>query len=203
MKFPQGLSHLEAGSRQASSRLGADSMGDNLDAQIGTESIQLGNMETQMAEQRQVSFSNLEQALQDAESLLAKGYTSAGDWNLSQCCLHLNDWLSFPMDGFPKAPLPMRIIMGVMKVTVGKRQLSQILDEGFKPGLPTQPDTVYEPDARSDADAVATLRATVDRFEKHSGAIHSSPFFGDMDKPTVMGLQIRHFEHHLSFLLPK
>lgn len=156
-----------------------------------------------MAERRQVTFSNLEQGIQDAESLLATGYDCAGEWDLAQCCSHLNDWLSFSMDGFPKSPLFVRVLLGLLKVTIGKRQLKKILDEGFRPGIPTQPDTVYDRDERLDRDTVSTLRATVERFEKHGGVIHPSPFFGEMDKAIANRLQIRHFEHHLSFLLPK
>ena len=49
-----------------------------------------------------------DQVSEDVRRLAAHGYTAHGNWNLSQVCGHLNDWMRFPMDGYPKAPILIR-----------------------------------------------------------------------------------------------
>ncbi len=156
-----------------------------------------------MSNKRVLNFSSLDDAIAEVETLLSAGYESTGNWNLSQCCGHLDQWLGFPMDGFPKANFVVSGIFWMMKLTVGKGMLKKILKEGFKPGSPTAPATVPQPDAASDSDSIAALKATVERFKAYSDPIHASPLFGEMDKPTALALQLRHFEHHLGFLKPK
>ena len=155
-----------------------------------------------MAEKRSLSFENLNQAIDEARRLLNSGYQQHGDWNLSQCCGHLQQWITFPVDGFPNPGPVMGSILWLMKVTIGKSQLKTILDQGFKSGTPTMPSTVPSPDKETDAQAVASLESAVERFNSHSGPIHPSPLFGAMDKQTAHQLQLRHFEHHLGFLSP-
>ncbi len=157
-----------------------------------------------MPERRQLKFENWDQVRSELDILL-QGYEPAGNWNLAQICLHLRDWLSFPMDGFPVAPPPMRWLLSLMRVTVGKSQLNKILASGRMPaGGPTMPTTVHtEADAKQDAQAVADVKGTIARFESFTDNIHPSPIFGPMDKPTAEQLQLIHFAHHLSFLLPK
>ena len=90
-----------------------------------------------------------------------------------------------------------------MKNTIGSRQLKSILESGFKTGVPTMPATVPDADAAKDRDALTELTSTVRRFNNHAGPIHPSPLFGPMGKEVATQLQLRHFEHHLGFLLLK
>lgn len=153
-----------------------------------------------MSERPSFSFETLDDVERHCRVLLVGGYRPQRNWNLAQTCLHLNDWLRFPMDGFPPAAWPMRLMMGLMRTTVGRRQLKKILAEGFKPNLPTIPGTVHVVDATEDERAVETLAETIDRFKCHNGAFHASPLFGHMTPQELMRLQIRHCEHHLGFL---
>lgn len=155
-----------------------------------------------MPVKRQLSFDNLDQAIAEAERLLNSGYRQHGKWNLSQCCGHLQQWLSFSMDGFPNPGPWVAAALWLMKVTLGKRQLNSVLTNGFKPGLPTMPQTVPAAGDAAEADAVLSLKSTVERFKAHAGTIHPSPLYGRLDKPTATQLQLRHFEHHLGFLSP-
>ncbi len=155
-----------------------------------------------MNEHRKLNFETLDDVERECRSLLDHGYRPLGKWNLAQTCLHLSDWLRFPMDGYPLAPLPVRLLMGTMRATIGRRQLKKILANGFKPNLPTMPATVYATETSDDAQAVQTFAETIDRFKCHNGAFHPSPLFGHMTPQEVLKLQLRHCEHHLGYLIP-
>ena len=140
--------------------------------------------------------------MRDAETLLATGYDRTGTWSLGQVGGHLANWLSYPLDGFPKVPLLLKPVAWMMKVTSGKRMLRNILANGFKPGGMTVPQSV-PPATAEDADGVAKLKAAVERFAAHTGPVRPSPLFGAMTKETAEQLQRAHCAHHLSFLVPK
>jgi hypothetical protein len=154
------------------------------------------------ASRRQLSFASLDDVAADAEILLARGYDRAGNWDLAQVAGHVAEWMRFPIEGFPKAPLLIRPMLWLMKVTSGKKMLEKTLAEGFPPGGHTMPQTV--PPAGGDAAAaVAKLQDSIARWKKHTGEVHPSPLFGAMTKETATKLQLKHAEHHLSFLVPR
>lgn len=155
-----------------------------------------------MAERRQLRFATLAEVVRDAEALLSKGYDKTGKWDLSQCCRHLAFWMTCPIDGFGKAPLPVRLFLWFARNTFGPGQLKKILSSGFKPGVPTDPKSVPVPGG-DEQEAVTRLKLAAERFETHTGAIHPSPFFGPMTKETALQLQLIHAAHHLSFLVPR
>jgi hypothetical protein len=155
------------------------------------------------ATRRQLRFASLDDVVRDAETLLAKGYTKAGNWDLAQVCNHLSDWLSFPVDGFPKMPIFLRPIFWVMRKTVGRKKFEgYVRDQSFPPGKPTMPQTVHQPGG-DDKAAVAKLRDTAERFKAHTGFIHPSPLFGPLTKDEALAMQLVHCAHHLSFLVPR
>lgn len=157
-----------------------------------------------MNQRRFLAFDNWDEVLDELNRLQSVGYDPVGKWNLSQTCKHLNDWLTFPLDGFPVTPLPIRMMMRVLRFAMGKRILKGILEKGrMASGGPTMNNTVYPRDTGSEPEAVQQLEATVRRFRNYSGLIQSSPIFGIMDKQTAEKLQLIHFAHHLSFLIPK
>ncbi|MEZ6134175.1 MAG: DUF1569 domain-containing protein [Pirellulaceae bacterium] len=157
----------------------------------------------EIGNRRQLDYSDWDAVLNDLHRVSA-GYVQQGAWDLAQTAKHLNDWLRFPIDGFPSAPLPIRMMLGMMRLTIGRRMLRKIIAEKkMKDGAPTMPSTVYASDEESADAAVAALEHTIDRFRNHSGPIHSSPLFGPMDKATAQQLQFVHFAHHLSWLAPK
>lgn len=149
---------------------------------------------------RDLSFDNFDEMMAEVRSLHSNGYTSRGNWTLAQACGHLSDWMRFPMDGFPVPPLPMRMIFWAMKVTVGPGMKKKILAGGFKPGMPTAPDTVPKPDAMSDQEAIETLQGTIDRLQEFDDELLPSPLFGPMDKETLEKVSLLHAAHHLGFL---
>ncbi len=153
-------------------------------------------------ERRKLAFATLDEAVADAERLLAGGYDRAGNWDLAQVAGHLAEWMRFPMDGFPKAPLLLRPAVWLLRTVSGRQMRDTILQHGFAAGTRTIGETV--PAAGGDpAAAVAKLREVAARFAAHFGPIHPSPLFGPMDKELAARLQLIHCAHHLSFLVPR
>jgi hypothetical protein len=156
-----------------------------------------------MPTRRDLTFAVLDDIVKDAENLLAKGYERAGNWDLAQCCGHLAEWMRFPLDGYPKAPLPLRPVVWLVRVTLGKGMLRKILTTGtFSPGGQTLKETVPTPGGDESA-AVAKLRDVVERFKNHDGPFHPSPLFGQMTRDEWVKLNLAHTAHHLSFLVPR
>jgi hypothetical protein len=154
-------------------------------------------------QRRNLRFASLSDVVRDLESLETRGYTSTGKWDLSQIAEHLADWMSFPLDGFPKSPWIVGVLLGIMRVTQGKSLLKKFVQsQRMATGQPTIPTTVH-PSTSESAASVQRLRAAIDRLEKHRGKIYPSPLFGEMNYDELVGLQLAHCAHHLSFLVPK
>ncbi|MEZ6047723.1 MAG: DUF1569 domain-containing protein [Planctomycetaceae bacterium] len=152
---------------------------------------------------RPLKFESLHDAVTESERLLAAGYTSAGNWNLAQCCHHLSLWMTYPMDGFPKLPFPMNLFAWTMRHTIGPRWIAKIIDSGEWPvGTPTDKRTIAPPGG-NDAEAVAELKESVDRLLNHKGPLHPSPLFGMLEKERLIELHKLHTAHHLGFLIPQ
>ena len=152
-----------------------------------------------MNQREELELRSWDEVLNRLQSLQAGEYQQLGNWDLSQCCGHLNQWLSFPMDGFPDTGSSTKPTE--TEIAAGKEQLKAIIQDGFQPGIPTLPATVPEPDSQTSLAAVTELTETIKRFQDHSAPIHDSPFFGEMSKEEVAQLQFRHFAHHLSYYL--
>ena len=84
-----------------------------------------------MTERRKISFASLDAAISDAEQLLSSGYEKAGNWNFGQVCGHLENWLSYPMDGFPETDTPAEATPDAESAEAGKAMLQNILANGF------------------------------------------------------------------------
>ena len=156
-------------------------------------------------ERRNLRFSTLEEVRTDLRNLHSKGYTKTGKWDLSQSANHLADWMSFSMDGFPKSPFHIRILLGIMRVTQGKSIYKKFVqNQRMATGQPTIPQTVHKPGADADAThlSVERLATQIDRLATHRGPIHPSLLYGKLDYDQVVALQLAHCAHHLIFLVP-
>jgi hypothetical protein len=155
------------------------------------------------ASRRNLEFTSLEEVVADLQNLNQAKYQSAGNWNLSQVAGHLEQWIRFPMEGFPRSPFPISLMLNLMRWTIGKSQLRKILREKrLNPGSPTIPTTVMPADAATDQEAVDRLLKTIERLKSYQGPLHPSPLFGMLDRETMLNLQLVHCAHHLSFLVP-
>lgn len=153
---------------------------------------------------RNLSFTCLQDAVNEAQFLLNGGYQQTGNWNLAQVLGHCNDWLSFPMDGYPPPPLLLSPVIWLARHILGNSMRRKILLSGkMQSGAPTMPKTVKKPNFSDDARMVQLFADTVKRFEQFTGRLHASPLFGTMTNEEHKRLQIIHLQHHLSFLVPK
>ncbi|HUP81202.1 MAG TPA: DUF1569 domain-containing protein [Pirellula sp.] len=156
-------------------------------------------------ERRNLSFSTLADIKSDLLNLLSTGYTKTGEWDLDQMANHLADWMTFPMDGFPKMPLHIIILISIMRITQGKSLYKKFVDnQRMSTGQPTMPQTVHKPsvDPDSTLQSVERLAAVIDRLATYRGPTYPSPLFGKLDYDEVVALQLAHCAHHLSFLVP-
>ena len=151
---------------------------------------------------RSLSFSDLRQILPEVYRLRDEGYTQTGSWDLMQTCEHLADWMSFPLDGFPKQPWFIAWMFPIMRLTFGKSSLRKILTTGeMGKGMPTMPETVYKAGGSLDK-AIERLAASIERLSDSQGPFHPSPVFGKLGKEELVRLQLVHCGHHLAFLNP-
>lgn len=151
---------------------------------------------------RELNFNSLAEVLREVDRLQAGGCEPLGQWNLAQICEHLADWMTFPLDGFPRPPIPVRGLMWILRHTIGRKQFRKILTTGqMRTGVPTFPETVHAPDSDPTA-AIERLQQAMHRFETHTGPICPSPFFGPTDYELALRLQLVHCAHHLGFLRP-
>jgi hypothetical protein len=151
---------------------------------------------------RELRFESLDDAVRDAETLLARGYDRAGNWDLAQVCDHLADWLTYPVAGFPRAPLPIRMMLGLVRMTLGRGMFEKYLKVGMPAGKPTMPQSVHAA-GEDPAAAIMRLREAARRFTAHAGEYPPSPLFGKLTRDEALKLQLAHTAHHLSFLVPK
>jgi hypothetical protein len=160
-------------------------------------------MSSEGVARRTLELSDLDDVVREAESLLASGYDKAGNWDLGQVCGHVADWMSYPLDGFATPPLPIRMMLGAMRLTLGKRMLRKILEtRSMTSNNPTMRETIPAPGG-DEAAAVARLREVAQRLRDHQGPLHPSPLFGKLDHETLVKLNTIHAAHHLSFLVPR
>lgn len=151
---------------------------------------------------RDIRFQSLDQVLDDLNLLESKGYTACGKWDLSQIAEHLSDWMTYPLDGFPKMPLVIGWLVGAMRVIQGKQLYRKfVAQQRMATGQPTSPSSVHSP--RADAGpSLQRLRKCIERLRQHRGSIIPSPLFGAMNHDELIALQLAHCAHHLSFLTP-
>ena len=152
---------------------------------------------------RPLRFQDLDEVVRDVEALRAGGYRRVGRWDLAQACGHLADWMTYPIEGMPPAPLPMRAAMFVMRNTIAPRMLRRTLARGEMPaGAPTLPASIPAPGGDESA-AVDRLRRAVERFRSHSGEYVPSPLFGRVSRDEANRMQLIHCAHHLGYFIPE
>lgn len=163
-------------------------------------------MDATMAKQQQrpeLRFASLREMLEHAERLADGRYSQIGQWTLGQAASHIAQWMRFPIEGFPTPPIFMRTIFWVMRITgAAQRTANRILEEGFKPGMPTAPQTVAD-GSISDHQGIDELRRAVELMENHSGELHPSPLFGELDMAKHQKATLLHAAHHFSFIEPE
>jgi hypothetical protein len=152
---------------------------------------------------RQLTFSHLEQVMPEVDRLARDGYRPLGEWDLAQCCEHLRLWMQYPIDGYPPTPLPMQMMVAIMRWTVGRRWLGQILaTRKMRAGGPTLPVSVPQAGQIDLPAAVDGLRRMIARVQQRPQERYRSPIFGELTHEQFVELHCVHAAHHLSFLVP-
>lgn len=152
---------------------------------------------------RPLTFASVAEAPPEAARLHEGGYRQRGNWDLSQICDHLADWLTYPVDGFLPTPWAIRPVLWALRHTLARRSLRATLERGAMPaGGPTDSRTIHAAtnDPAAEAAAVDRLARAVERFLQHEGEYAASPLFGRLTREEYRRLHALHCAHHLGFL---
>src|SRR5438045_5036782 len=92
-------------------------------------------------ERRRLRFETIDEAMSEAERLAAADTAGrlqrAGNWTLGQALGHIATWANFAFDGYPQcvhAPLPVRLILRMMRGTILKKGMMAGVKVGKVPG---------------------------------------------------------------------
>ena len=152
---------------------------------------------------RKLRFASIDDALIEAERLVAAEREGrldcVGNWKLGQALGHLATWASFAFDGYPpevRAPLPVRVILRMMRGTVLTKGMMTGVRIGKLPGGTVGLDEL-------DADeGLRRFCAALERLRSTPPTI-PNPVFGPLTHEQWIQLNLRHAELHLSFQCPR
>jgi len=145
---------------------------------------------------RKLTFSNLDEALAEAERLAAADHFTTGHHSFAQILNHLalaNDMVTGRVIP-PKMPLLVRLVMPFIR--------SKILNGPVKPGfkLPKKSESFFWPNRSLNVqDALASFRQSVDHYKKN-GPLPVHPVFGKATREQIDQMNLRHAAMHLGFV---
>ena len=152
-----------------------------------------------MNQRRQLRFETIDDALADAERLVAAEREGrlerCGNWTLGQALGHLATWASFAFDGYPKAvhaPLPVRMILRLMRNRIINKGMMSGVKIGRVPGGTVGLDVI------STDEGLRRFRGAMQRLRDTPPTI-VNPVFGRLTHQQWIDLNLRHAELHLSF----
>lgn len=146
---------------------------------------------------RVLRFQTLEEMLADAEQQATTPVRLLGNWSLGQIYDHLAQWLEFTLDGFPiTIPWYLRWAVWPFKGWM----LRSAMPAGFVWGA-RDAKLVTPQRAVSTDEGLAHLRRAVARWRAEPQR-HPSPLLGKLTETQWEQFQLRHGEHHLSFVVP-
>lgn len=150
-----------------------------------------------MEELRKLRFDDLDQAVQEAHSLLASGYRRHGNWSLGQICHHLILVQDPSVEGYPKWMSLFAFLRPVMRRTLLPKLLGGDSPRGIRTASMFVP-----PDDVTDAGEVDAFARSVARFHEHEGDYAPHPAFGRLPRHRIEEIHASHAAHHLRFLQP-
>jgi hypothetical protein len=152
---------------------------------------------------REVVYRSFDEIFSDIDRLHSQGYKKLRNWDLGQTLFHLTEWVRYPMDGFPRLPLPLKPIFWFVRTFFAKKLLAKVFrDGGFKEGSATAPVSVATGPV-DETEAIARYKETVARWKSWTKEPLPSPLFGRFKRDDLDRLHLIHTAHHLSFLIPK
>lgn len=144
---------------------------------------------------RTLKFNTLDDLLNDALALQAKGVTTHGKWTAAQVFLHVSAVIQASIEGFTfKMPFPVRIVGRLIR----NRSLSKGFPSGIK--IPSSAKHAFDPPANISLDeAMRHLIGSVNK-AKQKQMQQVSPIFGALNHDQWVELHCRHAELHFSYL---
>jgi hypothetical protein len=146
-------------------------------------------------ERRNLDFHDFNSVVDDIDQLHKRGYTKAGQWDLSQICEHLAKVMRLSIEGFGfKGAWYIRALAPLIKRRFFK---TRRMPTGFQ-----APGVLMPRNLGEEAQAVASCKEQLDRVRNYPGEFQPSPFFGRLSPEEWRQLHLIHAAHHLSFLIP-
>lgn len=149
-----------------------------------------------MLQRRKLRFASLDEALFDAERLVAApNAKTLGNWSLDRLLSHLAVAIDGSIDGVPgQANRLLRLVGPLIKGWVFRR--------GLSPGvrLPKNLEAIAFPSGSSPEEALGKLKSAIERTKsQRMTACH--PVFGKLTHEEWNLFHLRHAELHLSFAI--
>ncbi|MCD0463037.1 DUF1569 domain-containing protein [Roseiconus lacunae] len=148
-----------------------------------------------MSDLRQLQFSDLEVAVDDARQLLASGYIRHGNWSLGQICRHLVLVQDLAIGGYPLWMSVYAPLRPLMRWLLLPKLLSGNSPRGFRTSGIFQP-----PEGLDDAAEVEAFAASVKTLLAHTGDFAPHPGFGKLPPEGILEIHAAHAAHHLRHL---
>ncbi|MEO9592593.1 DUF1569 domain-containing protein [Rhodopirellula bahusiensis] len=150
-----------------------------------------------MTDLRSLQFDNLDDAVQEAQSLLRSGYTPCGNWSLGQICRHLTLVQDPSVDGYPA----WMSLFAFLRPAMRRFLLPKLRRPDSPRGIRTS-SMFVPPDDVNDAEEVESFAGSVERFHSYQGEYAPHPAFGRMSRAGIEEIHTLHAGHHLRFLTP-
>ncbi|WDQ19552.1 DUF1569 domain-containing protein [Rhodopirellula sp. P2] len=142
-----------------------------------------------------MQFNDLDDAVQEARSLLQTGYIPCGNWSLGQICRHLTLVQNPSVDGYPA----WMSLFAFMRPAMRRWLLPKLRRPDSPRGIRTS--SMFVPaDDVSDQQEVDAFAHSVKRFHSHLGEYAPHPAFGRMSRTEIEEIHTLHAAHHLRFL---
>lgn len=152
-----------------------------------------------MGVRRELRFKTLNEARAELDRLEKVPVVTTGNWSYYQILTHLNKGSQSCMTSFPS--------LGAwwMRRLIGPIGLKKVFRQGFIPPRVGSSDKSLKAEKieGDEKAALASLRETLDAFEKHKGPWAEHPFFGKMNKEQWITLTALHMANHLGWAKPR
>jgi hypothetical protein len=150
-------------------------------------------------DRRSLDFRSFEEVAADVDALAAGPYTRCGNWDLATTCDHLAKTFESGLDNKPVTfPFFIRVVAPIFGPLIFKRVLRT---RRFPTGV-SAPRTLAPDHTCECAEAVARLKAAMNRASNFQGPLSRHPIFGRATVEQWKDAMMIHCAHHLSFLRP-
>jgi hypothetical protein len=151
----------------------------------------------QVKGRRVLHFQTLEEMLADAEKTATGPVRTLGNWSPGQIFDHLALWLEFTLDGFPvKIPWYIRWAVWPFKGLMVRNPMSAGFIWGEREAKVVTPQREIALE-----EGLVHLKLAVSRWRAEPQR-YPSPLLGKLTPAQWEQFQLRHCEHHLSFIVP-